>query len=660
MNKVITVFIIISSIAQGSRGQAIEYSITHDQYYVLPENALDGWYVGIFHENISDKYLFERTGEYSFSIISGNTNNAFAIDSSSGLITVNNRAAFYKNGTTNYILDIEVAVDTTGNVAKAYILVKDSTECHFIDMDANISGNGTLQSPYKCFNDISEYEAGEVAFIKRGSVGGPEEIVSISGTFTEEAPFRVAAYGVGNKPLIVNTNTHNNGVNLGNSYIYVYDLETRNFNGNREVARNGFRFSDFTKGNKAFRCESSKSSGNGEFYIRVEAEAVLMDCRGWDNVSSHIFKLEGSYDTLISCSAINAPNGNGFSVPCGVNGTHGYIVNSYACGPFESGCVYIRKPNVTVAYNYLTNSYRIISTDELAEYESADNLHIHHNILDNPDGQYGFRAHKTDSLIFEDNIIRGCNEYEKAIFIYNDCKNVQIRRNKIYNNELAGIYIEGSGQNDISISYNLIYNSTTGVSIQKCGPNIRIFNNTIVKNTENDVINVSGTDVEFRNNIYEYLTFTNLFPNSNNASLEEGSPFIDYDNNDFRLASSPSPFINAGYDYGDAVDLAGNVVPQGAATDIGAYEFLETTSLEYHQLDGVKIYPVPLKNELNLSELPQECMLSVFDLSGKMLMQNRIDKGEGNINLQKLNSGIYVLKVYFASGIVKSLKFIKE
>jgi len=42
--------------------------------------------------------------------------------------------------------------------------------------------------------------------------------------------------------------------------------------------------------------------------------------------------------------------------------------------------------------------------------------------------------------------------------------------------------------------------------------------------------------------------------------------------NDFTLASS-SPAINAGVDVGLTTDYRGMVVPQGAAPDIGAYEF---------------------------------------------------------------------------------------
>ena len=58
--------------------------------------------------------------------------------------------------------------------------------------------------------------------------------------------------------------------------------------------------------------------------------------------------------------------------------------------------------------------------------------------------------------------------------------------------------------------------------------------------------------------------------------------------------------------------------------------------------NSVLIYPSPVQDVLNISGLEKETVVSVFDITGKSMI-NRLTKGE--LNVSNLSSGIYVLNV---------------
>ncbi len=90
-------------------------------------------------------------------------------------------------------------------------------------------------------------------------------------------------------------------------------------------------------------------------------------------------------------------------------------------------------------------------------------------------------------------------------------------------------------------------------------------------------------------------------------------------------------------------------------------DFSETCELKIPDFlaEGVKLYPNPVIDILHLDYLNNLGIteISIYDISGKLLLKNSTDFNQ--INVSQLNTGIYILKMKTAKGRV-DLKFIKE
>jgi hypothetical protein len=93
-----------------------------------------------------------------------------------------------------------------------------------------------------------------------------------------------------------------------------------------------------------------------------------------------------------------------------------------------------------------------------------------------------------------------------------------------------------------------------------------IYNNTVDASTANAVVN-SGTTIDSKNNLGPATSGSNLAINA--------AYFVNYAEHDYHLVAGSAP-INAGVNTSPTVttDIDGTARPQGAAYDIGAYEFV--------------------------------------------------------------------------------------
>jgi PKD repeat protein len=76
---------------------------------------------------------------------------------------------------------------------------------------------------------------------------------------------------------------------------------------------------------------------------------------------------------------------------------------------------------------------------------------------------------------------------------------------------------------------------------------------------------------------------------------------------------------------------------------IGITELLE---------NGLSVFPNPLTGDiLNIDSRSQIEKIELFDYSGKKVLQKHLNSKTAGINMQGLNKGIYILKVYSAKGL---------
>ena len=88
--------------------------------------------------------------------------------------------------------------------------------------------------------------------------------------------------------------------------------------------------------------------------------------------------------------------------------------------------------------------------------------------------------------------------------------------------------------------------------------------------------------------------------------------------------------------------------------------------MELHQKPelSLSMYPNPVENELNLdfgTSLTGSASLQVFDISGKLLINQTIEEGTSThqINTSSLDRGSYILRLEYASGETERLQFLK-
>lgn len=74
----------------------------------------------------------------------------------------------------------------------------------------------------------------------------------------------------------------------------------------------------------------------------------------------------------------------------------------------------------------------------------------------------------------------------------------------------------------------------------------------------------------------------------------------------------------------------------------------------------IKVYPNPTSGIISFEpECKTKYFIEIFDSYGKLIGNYSSDNLTTTVDLSKLNSGIYIYKVYTESGFVKSGKFIK-
>jgi hypothetical protein len=76
----------------------------------------------------------------------------------------------------------------------------------------------------------------------------------------------------------------------------------------------------------------------------------------------------------------------------------------------------------------------------------------------------------------------------------------------------------------------------------------------------------------------------------------------------------------------------------------------------------LKVYPNPTQDfvTISLSKMPENLIYSVFDLSGKLLENNRISNLNTKIDMQHYSGGSYILKLKNKNQLIQTFKIIKQ
>ncbi len=180
----------------------------------------------------------------------------------------------------------------------------------------------------------------------------------------------------------------------------------------------------------------------------------------------------------------------------------------------------------------------------------------------------------TDSRIVGNEVRLGQGTHANGISVYMNSKNIMVSGNTVIDSNIA-ITVEAS--ENVTLAYNVCF--TPGfyvVAEWSKVANLKIYNNTLIRNDDLPSISLTSA-ADVRNNIGKnYATKAGLTPDEGHNILckqsELATLLVDPEGGDYHLKAG-SPAIDSGVGVGLEKDIAGTIVPQGKAPDIGAYEF---------------------------------------------------------------------------------------
>ena len=111
-------------------------------------------------------------------------------------------------------------------------------------------------------------------------------------------------------------------------------------------------------------------------------------------------------------------------------------------------------------------------------------------------------------------------------------------------------------------------------------------------------------------------------------------------------------------------DFWGNTLKNENTYDIGAFEWKSQTSgIHSTDLSKTRIYPNPIGKEDLIIDLPENInsstQLKLFDMSGKLWVEQKLMEGSNHIKTRTLPSGLYFVLIN-DHNTLKSFKLVKS
>jgi hypothetical protein len=173
--------------------------------------------------------------------------------------------------------------------------------------------------------------------------------------------------------------------------------------------------------------------------------------------------------------------------------------------------------------------------------------------------------------------------------------------------------------------------------------------------------------------IYNYTDINNCYSSDSSYINVFPAPSIPIINQNLNVLSSTNALGYQWYHNGNLI--SGEINQFISVIDDGFYQVLitdangcteisqpfnyQTNSVEeFSDIGHLRIFPNPSNGNFTIDNLKNESIdISIFDLSGKLLFETNMNKPSININLGRINSGVYVIQSKSNSGI-QIIKFI--
>lgn len=512
--------------------------------------------------------------------------------------------------------------------------------------------NGAIASPYSSWQDFS-FKNGNSYLQKRGTTytsSTPIDLSNLTGVV-------ISGYGSGNRPKFVYTGTGYYALRINeckNCQLLSFDISTP--------------YDVYAPG--ANNVVALLALGSGTNFLGGTGNII-------DGCHIHgVYQGTGNGGMGIRGGGINLKILNTEVSYCGDDGMYLRDVTNLEVG-------YCNIHHVNQNYGNINNLGTEAGGDALQMDGKWPNFHIHHCVFDRTDTHTGNKfplilnsppgANSSSSGIVEycEFITRPNANLGWALYVEQG-NGIVFRFNK-FKGSTGGIRVTGVHSQNALIYGNLFYNCSSGVGVAYVNgspTNTKVYNN-VFYNVSNYHIWVDRTTVESRNNIhlrssdsgvaiYDFgggtCTISNNCygdaatigkPGSGTNSVIGNPFFVDAVNYNFQLQSG-SPCIDAGFNVGLLIDIEGTSIPQGAAPDIGVYEYLPSTGAILIDRNKVKIFPNPSAGIFTVhADLKgvSETAFEIRNLSSHLVLKGFFKSVESVINLTSLPAGIYFLSI---------------
>jgi uncharacterized repeat protein (TIGR02543 family) len=85
----------------------------------------------------------------------------------------------------------------------------------------------------------------------------------------------------------------------------------------------------------------------------------------------------------------------------------------------------------------------------------------------------------------------------------------------------------------------------------------------------------------------------------------------------------------------------------------------DPVNITNREISGFKLYPNPATTTLHLANLPQSAQISIFNMDGKLIRQQKMAASESTIDVSILPQGIYIIRIISNDGSGQQ-KFVKQ
>lgn len=567
------------------------HPITHDQYYVSHPNVANGDYIGYVHYLCTDSIFNDRSGDsYQWTIVSGNTGSAFAVNSSTGLLTVNDYTAV----TEDFSLYVEIDYGGDKDTAVCTIEYRTGTEGSvlvYVDADDAGSDAGTFANPYQdltAVDGFGEFDDGMTVLLKRGT---DYTLSSSWGIDNQGEKIVLAAYGQGAKPRLIPGNSDElQMIKLGQYHapgsgtdgvddcdsLVVMDIH---FDGYYSTSYNWYAIYHevFSDNNQYWRLYADEiNNGNGTFDCVGEhnMELIVRDCgvydldryEGW-----RAFKFES---WGVDLENVWATNLQGPGIMCGLWGhdvgsfKYVYLHNEYPVR--EDPGFQIRDRKVNIEWFVTQGFGRGIALENYyyGSYWGDPNPR-------SLTAKNGLIIGAVDGIYFwDENDASEAGDFDTCRF-----ENIAV----LYSTG-DGIDLDVHGCTDCNIideldldKFLVVDAGESGIDIPDASEiaDIRIYSGIIWNSTSTDILTqttMSGAVI--RNTIYNTVTSTSHFGTWGGENYDwgtSGDPFVNSAGGDYTTdPGETGTIIDQGYDVGQTEDIIGNEI---TTQDVGPFEY---------------------------------------------------------------------------------------